>query len=209
MKKIAQVISVLFHPILIPLYGMICFFFYSPFAWVPVPLAYKWMVIIFTAVYTIVFPVLILWWMKKNNMVSDIRVCNRTERTKPYIATFILYLVWFWFLWRLAKISHVAVAAMLGVALINLLVLLINLRWKVSAHAAACGGVVGVLIAVSYLLYLNPLWVIFGALGYSLMVMVARLILHEHTSMQVVIGFFVGVFGSLLAYLFCYQFLFS
>ena len=101
-----------------------------------------------------------------------------------------------------------AVAAALAIVLINLIVMLINLRWKVSAHAAACGGVVGVITAISYLLYLNPVWLVCMSLVYSLVVMLARLLLEEHTPLQLIVGFFVGVGGAWMAYVISYSFLF-
>lgn len=208
MKKIAQIISALFHPILLPLYGIFCFFYASPFSLIPVPGSYRWIVIAGTFLYTLVLPVLIWWWMKKTGVVSDIHVRERKERTALYLATTILYFVWFYFLWRLARMSHMVVAGALGVMLINLFVLLINLSWKVSAHAAACGGVVGVVISLSYLLYMNPLLVLSVLLVFSLVVMLSRLVLHEHSPLQVIVGFYVGIVGVVLAYLFCYQFLF-
>ena len=209
MTRLAKVISVLFHPTLIPLYGILCFFFYSPFAWIPVSASYRWFVISSTLLYTIVFPALVVWWMKRVGAVSDIFVRERKERTALYVATIILYFAWFYSLWRLARMSHMAVAATLAIVVINILVMLINLRWKVSAHAAACGGVVGVLTAISYLLYFNPVWLVCLSLVYSLLVMLARLILDEHTPLQLIVGFYVGVGGAWMAYVISYTFLFA
>ncbi|MBO7234565.1 MAG: phosphatase PAP2 family protein [Paludibacteraceae bacterium] len=159
--------------------------------------------------YTIVFPALVVWWMKRVGAVSDIFVRERKERTALYVATIILYFAWFYSLWRLARMSHMAVAATLAIVVINILVMLINLRWKVSAHAAACGGVVGVLTAISYLLYFNPVWLVCLSLVYSLLVMLARLILDEHTPLQLIVGFYVGVGGAWMAYVISYTFLFA
>lgn len=208
MTKLAKVISVLFHPIQIPLYGILCFFFYSPFAWIPVTASYKCFVIASTHLYTAVFPALVVWWMKRVGVVSDFFVRDRKERTPLYAATIILYFAWFYSLWRLARMPHMAVAAALAIVLINLIVMLFNLRWKVSAHAAACGGVVGVITAISYLLYLNPVWLVCMSLVYSLVVMLARLLLEEHTPLQLIVGFFVGVGGAWMAYVISYSFLF-
>jgi membrane-associated phospholipid phosphatase len=67
---------------------------------------------------------------------------------------------------------------------------------------AAIGGVAGALMAFAELFSFNPVWwlsllfILSGILGSS------RLILRQHTLLQVVVGFFLGVFCGMISILF-------
>ena len=78
------------------------------------------------------------------------------------------------------------------------IVMLINLKWKISAHLTGFGCFVGCIISISaYYGHFNLLAV--GILLLiALMLMCARLYLNAHTPLQVVIGF---VFGLLITML--------
>ena len=71
--------------------------------------------------------------------------------------------------------------------------LIINIRWKISAHMIGIGGLTGALLCISILLevYITPYLVyallIAGLIGSS------RLILKAHTPLQIYVGFAVGV----------------
>jgi membrane-associated phospholipid phosphatase len=70
---------------------------------------------------------------------------------------------------------------------------LINVWWKISTHTAAIGGVAGALFVFGELFGFNPVWwlcvvmILAGLLGSS------RMILRQHSLLQVVAGFWVGV----------------
>ena len=71
----------------------------------------------------------------------------------------------------------------------------------ISIHSAGAGGIIGALIAYSILFMFNPIWwlclmiVLSGAVGTS------RMILRQHSLMQIVLGTIVGVvcgFGGII-----------
>ena len=78
---------------------------------------------------------------------------------------------------------------------------LINIFWKISTHTAAIGGVAGALFIFSEVFRFNPIWwfsltlIIAGILGTS------RMILRQHTLLQVVVGFFVGFASAIFSIL--------
>lgn len=78
-----------------------------------------------------------------------------------------------------------------GIAI--LLTAFINLKFKISAHMVGIGGLLGVLISISYLIKFDmTLFYIFviilaGIVGF------ARLTLNEHKPLQVYAGFLLGL----------------
>ena len=81
-----------------------------------------------------------------------------------------------------------------GAALTALVLMLVNLKWKISAHLAGIGGVVALLyqIHVQGLEAFNLFWVICAAIFVAGMLGSSRIILGRHTFPQVAAGFFVG-----------------
>jgi membrane-associated phospholipid phosphatase len=80
----------------------------------------------------------------------------------------------------------------------QIICVVLNLRWKLSEHMAGMGAVIGGVVSFSALFGYNPLWwlcffiIISGLLGS------ARIILNHHTSGEVFGGFLVGLVCSLL-----------
>lgn len=90
---------------------------------------------------------------------------------------------------------------LLGSCVSVVLTLIINLFWKVSAHAIGIAGVVGAVIGLSLRIHYNlsPLIImlisLFGLVGF------ARLKLLAHTPSQVYVGFLVGFASEITLYL--------
>ena len=83
--------------------------------------------------------------------------------------------------------------------------MLINFWWKVSAHMAGMGGLVGGLVSSGLLFGYNPVWsfcillLLSGALGTS------RMILRQHSLAQVLVGFMIGYSCAMVFILICWM----
>lgn len=187
MKRISEILSVLFSPLLVPTYGMILAAFLTILRYLPVNLLCTAVGITF--VITCLIPVSIIMALFRSGMVSDPGLNERKERYFPYGAVVLCYLGcgFFFFkasapLWLPMFFAGAALATVINVA--------VNYWWKISAHAAAMGGLVALLfriVASHYALYNMNLWlstviILAGA------VMTARVYLGRHTLWQVLAG---------------------
>lgn len=187
MKRISEILSVLFSPLLVPTYGMILAAFLTILRYLPVNLLCTAVGITF--VITCLIPVSIIMALFQSGMVSDPGLNERKERYLPYGAVVLCYLGcgFFFFkasapLWLPMFFAGAALATVINVA--------VNYWWKISAHAAAMGGLVALLfriVASHYALYNMNLWlstviILAGA------VMTARVYLGRHTLWQVLAG---------------------
>ncbi|WP_304506969.1 phosphatase PAP2 family protein [Duncaniella muris] len=187
MKRISEILSVLFSPLLVPTYGMILAAFLTILRYLPVNLLCTAVGITF--VITCLIPVSIIMALFRSGMVSDPGLNERKERYLPYGAVVLCYLGcgFFFFkasapLWLPMFFAGAALATVINVA--------VNYWWKISAHAAAMGGLVALLfriVASHYALYNMNLWlstviILAGA------VMTARVYLGRHTLWQVLAG---------------------
>ncbi len=155
MKKVAPLISYLFHPLLMPSLGLLIIFNSGTYLALLDP-AVKRAILFVIALGTLVFPLMLLPILQyRNLMMKDGQVATRGERMVPQIIILALYIVTFVYFKRL-PLSQVIHAYVLSVAGTFFLLILVNLRFRISIHTAALGGLTGLIIALIYL-YETPL----------------------------------------------------
>lgn len=187
----ANVISWVFVPLLMPVYGIILIFSLSFLSYAPFHTKLVFTLIVFGA--NFIIPMLLVLLLKKLKVIEDIGLNGRRERLIPYIITIICLSGTGLFLYL--KMAPLWVAMFYaGGALAALINLLVNFRWKISAHAAGIAGVVAMLIQV---IKEGPSsqgmeWWIVGAIITAGLLGSARIWLGRHTLMQVIAGSAVG-----------------
>lgn len=150
---------------------------------------------------TFVAPVLLMWYFRRMGYIPDLELDQVRDRRLPYGATFLLYAVTTYLLgFQMDPISYLApgIAGILGGMTLAIgIVALISLRWKVSAHATAMGGVIGTLCVLFIKSGSSELFtpLMFGLLATG-WVLAARLRLNAHTPLQISAGILIGLFVS-------------
>jgi membrane-associated phospholipid phosphatase len=84
------------------------------------------------------------------------------------------------------------VALMVGVLISTILIMLLNLKWKVSAHLSAIGGLSAAIVVVSYRLGINPVGLLSAAFVLAGLIATSRIQLKAHTLLQTLVGFGIG-----------------
>lgn len=191
-NKLASVVSTLFSPLLVPTYAVGLSL--ATTILVLTPLRTRVGVVAAIFMITCVFPMLVIGVLWKAGYVTDPGLNKRTERTVPYLVTMASYIGAGFYLWRVHAPLWL-VMFLVGAIFASLTSLVVNRWWKISAHMAAMGGLLGLTIGIgmSSLNVENMVWwivavaIMCGAVGSS------RLILKRHTPMQVLAGFFNGL----------------
>lgn len=187
MNRIAQIISWILSPILIPTYAVIAALWLTPLAILPA--AVRWNVAGVSCLMTCVVPamaIMLLYWLK---IISAPGLNNRSERFIPYVLTIVCYLSCSWYLFRIHAPQWMWMFMVAG-ACTAIVSCIVNRWWKISAHSAAMGGFVALLFRISTdNLGIVPIWpyivvaiLLTGALGTS------RILLNCHTFWQVMAG---------------------
>jgi hypothetical protein len=148
-------------------------------------------------------PVLFIYLMVRSGLIPNLYLDNRLDRRLPYLFTAGIYaFVTFLFASRLQLISETSpeIAIILGsITFSILLVGLISLYWKISAHSVGIGGVLGTLMAVTVKFGESDLVLILALFTFlSGLTMSARLHLNSHTLLQVNTGLLMGLILSVL-----------
>lgn len=193
MKNAAYIISVLFHPLLMPTFACLMLFygFRNSIFELMTSNESKWQIIIIVFTFTFLLPVLNIFLMYKLKRINSMILSNRNERTFPYIMTAIFYFGLFYLfydlrIWQTIKIFIFCA----GTAI--LLTAMINLRYKISAHMVGLGGLLGMVFSLHVLLRLDLTIFIGSVILAAGLVGSARIILNEHQPSQIYSGFLMG-----------------
>ncbi|BEG99909.1 hypothetical protein [Bacteroides sedimenti] len=197
-NTIARIISGIFNPFIVPFLAFMALFFFSYLSMLP--LTYRLVVLGVVYAFTILMPTLTIFFFRKINGWGMRAFRDRKKRFVPYILTILSYIACLVMMVKMnlpRYMTGIIVASLIAM----IVCILLNLKWKISEHMTAIGGVVGGLIAFSFLVNYNPLfWLSFfilasGCLG------TARIVLKHHTLPEVLTGFLIGflcaIFGIL------------
>jgi hypothetical protein len=198
--KAAKITSVIFHPLFMPVYGMIIIFLPSaPYGYMP--LGVKRLLVLIVAVNNVLLPLALLPVLRKMNLISSWTLDIRTERNLPLIITTVLYATTSYMVLRF-PIPFFLKSFIFSVAIISLVITLINFKWMISVHASGAGALISIILILCFRMY-APLegYLILSVIAAGL-VLSARLRLNVHDPRQVWYGFFTGFSGIILLYFF-------
>lgn len=185
----ARVMSIVFTPFYLPLVGLIALFTFSYMAMMP--WRYKLLVLALVYVFTILLPTVLIHLYRRYQGWTLIELGAKERRMVPYILSILCYFSCY-YLMNVLHFPHFMSRILMAALLIQVICALINVWWKISTHTAAIGGVAGALMAFAIIFDFNPVWwlcvvfLIAGLLGTS------RIILRQHSLLQVCAGFVVG-----------------
>ncbi|MBS1650666.1 MAG: hypothetical protein JSU07_01530 [Bacteroidetes bacterium] len=202
MKTVSQIISILFHPLLMTCYGCILLFFgikNSVFD-ILTPIELKWRIILIVFLFSALLPALNILLLYRYKGVSDITVSEQKERNYPFLITLIFYFGLYYMLldtslWYSIKLY------ILGAGCSILIAGLINLRFKISTHMVGIGGLFGLMISISRILHINAIAILIAIIVVAGLIGVSRLFLKEHKQLQIYSGFALGIAVQLCLFL--------
>ena len=197
--KLTQLISILLHPMFMPLLALHLTLLVLPS--LAFTLSHNLLLIYGILIFsTMVLPLVSIFWLMRKGQVSSLEMSNHKERTLPLFKTVIWMSFGYYLLQNLLFYTPILKAELLGAIIIILIAAIISKFWKISLHLLGIGGVVGVFIALQIIhgnfLYLLLLFILLsGLLG------VARIKQKAHNYAQVYAGFLVGLSVELITLL--------
>jgi hypothetical protein len=197
MKIAAKIISSIFHPLLMPVIGLLIIFNTDSYINYAIPVDLKKAVIILIATSTFVIPLLISLLLLNRKLIKSLEMETTKERIIPYAFTIIFYVFTLYML-KQAPIPPIIFKFIIGATLSVILAFIINLKWKISAHMIGIGGLFGALLTISLILeaYITPYIVL--TLLVTGLVGTSRLFLNAHTQGQLYAGFFLGLICQII-----------
>lgn len=189
MSLIAKIISILFHPLLMPVIGLLMIFNTDSYVSYAVPYELKKALLLLVGVSTFVIPFLITLLLKNRGLINSLEMETTKERIIPYAFTIIFYILTLYML-KQANIPPIIFKFIIGATFSVIMAFIINIKWKISAHMIGLGGLVGALICISVIMEVFVTPFILASLIAAGLVGSSRLILKAHDQAQVFAGFF-------------------
>lgn len=203
MKVFANIVSTLFHPLLMITYGMILTLLYTYLAIYPTKM--KLIMVGGAFVCTAIIPGLFILLLKFSGSISDLELSDRRERVLPFLVMIFSIMVFVFFVNRM-QVPFWLMGLLIGSALALLLAMFINFYWKISVHGIGIGGLLGATMGIARIHMINAYWLFIGLILIAGLVASARIILNKHTPMQmyggVCLGFICTFVASILSYIY-------
>lgn len=216
MRLVAQVISVVFHPLIILTYMLIMLLVVNPYLFGVNNLSDKEslkfiITVFFTSFLIPAFAIFMMWRLK---LISSLAMKDKQDRIAPFIVTGVFYL---WVLRSVMADSNIPTAfliAVMGTTIGLFMSFIINIFFKVSLHAVSMGGLVGMVLIVMWLYSYGSFSINVPIVGSSeisinliliLSILIAglvgssRLFLKAHKPIELYVGFVVGLVCQYIA----------
>lgn len=149
---------------------------------------------------TFLMPASVIYYLYKIKIVSTLKMEELATRRIPYFITFLLYLLFGFFLKYKLPILREISLAILSIATCLFLIFIISFYWKISAHLTGIGGAIGLFIAITLKKGADSLFLpIIISIILAGLIGSARLKLNAHNSRQIIAGFALGFFVSIIA----------
>lgn len=186
---LAKVISILFHPLLIPTIGFLVLF-HSGFYFSMINWEVRKFILLIVFFSTCMLPLLTIALLAMNPRFNA-AMEKSTDRVIPLMFSAIYYYAGYYLLGKI-PVFPVYKFFLIATVLVIILLMIISLRWKISNHMAAIGGLTGALLALSIRLQVNTSQVMALVFLFAGLVGTSRLILKKHSPLQVYAGYALG-----------------
>lgn len=191
LATLAEGLSNVLSPLLMPTYGVFIVFWVSVLCLLPYGTRVS--VLLMCMGITCILPLIFLSVLRHFKLVKDLHVNIREQRFIPYMFTAVCYLVAAYYLYYRHS-PQWFVTFMVGSAVTAVVMALINLKWKISAHMAGICGVVALIyqIHVQGLSAFDLLWLLCLSVIVAGLVGSSRMVQRRHDLWQVLAGALVG-----------------
>jgi len=207
---LAKIGSVIFHPIFLPMLMAYIILATSPFRY-PFGTDRFLVPLLVTGIFTIIYPLITLLICWGLGLVKSVFLQDRRDRILPYVACSV-FMFWAYFMMRkggdpvigeiqiLTHHNPLFEAMFLGIFFTLVLLLLVTLFWKASAHASSSVAVVMLVYHIAPYSNISVLsWFILSVVIAALSA-AFRLHLRAHDLGQIIIGWVLGIAGMSLGF---------
>ncbi len=216
LRSLAQIISFVFHPLLIVTYMLVLLLLINPYLFGLSSIGEKAgkLLILQTFLSTFFIPGFAVAMLRFTGMIKSLEMKAKEERIGPYIITGIFYLWMFRNFLGNSQIPTAFTCFMLGATIALFIAFFLNIFSKISIHAVGMGGLLGMVVITLLLFSYDTFTInssILGTLEVSMstvlvltvllagLVGTARLILYAHEPLDLYGGYLVGFTAQFIA----------
>ena len=151
---IPAIISILFHPIFMPVYGLLILFNSGTFISF-IPYEAKKYIFLIVLICTVLLPLSFVPFYIFRKIIDDIHMRSNRERIIPLLVNSLFFYLGYLFISKL-QLPPVIKSYMFSCTVAVFLALLVSIWWKISLHMLGIGGLIGAVILFSFRLGSDP-----------------------------------------------------
>lgn len=190
LRRAAEILSVVFHPIFIPLYGLIIIYSSNTLHSF-LPLQLKRMIFILVMANNVLLPMALATVLYARGAISTFNARDRNERVLLLTFSLVMYSVTAFLLLRM-QVPGLFRAFFIAIAVVTLITLLITVFYRISLHASGIGGLLALVLFMAGLYHIGMVWQTVAVLLTGSAVLSSRIYLEDHSPAEVWSGFFAG-----------------
>lgn len=192
-ESLSKIISVIFHPLLMPVYGL-AIIFSAPTLFGYLPFEVKKILLLVILVNNVFLPMALMPFLYNRKIISTWTIDDRKERRIPLMLTTILFGTTCYIIFKF-PIPFFLKSFIFTSFFISLVVTVINFWWKISLHSVGAGALLAIVLYLSVKMSAPLEWYLVSVILIAGLVMSSRLKLSYHNPQQVWFGFLVGFMG--------------
>jgi len=189
-RKTATVVSVLFHPVFIPLYGLLIIYS-APTLLSYIPFQMKRIVLLMVLLNNVILPLSIAMILYARGALKTIYARERHERLILLTFSLLLYAITAFLLVRI-PVPSLFKAYFISIAAVTLAALIISFFTRISLHATGMGGLLALPCFIMFLFDIVSIEYLTSLVFLTGVVMSSRLYLSEHKPVEVWFGLLAG-----------------
>lgn len=147
MRKVALLFSALLHPIFMPIICVFVAYTFDYYVYGSLSSDQMQIIYLIVAFSTIVFPAVNILLLKWYGVVQTLSMERKEERNAPFISTIFFHALGYYML-RKGALPESLFAILMGCMIVLLVIIIVNFKWKISAHTAGVFGLIGAVVAL-------------------------------------------------------------
>lgn len=201
LKRAAEILSVVFHPIFIPLYGLVIIYSSNTLhSFLPAQL--KRMILILVMANNVLLPMALATLLYARGAIRTFNARDRNERVLLLTFSLVMYSLTAFLLLRM-QVPGLFRAFFISIAIVTFITLLITVFYRISLHASGIGGLLVLVFFMAGLYHISMVWQTVTVLLLGGAVLSSRIYLEDHSPAEVWTGLFAGaaIMGASLFFL--------
>lgn len=195
--RVAKILSVMFHPLILPLYGM-AIVLTAPTLYSFIPFEVKKLILLIILINNVLLPLSLIPFFVHRGIIGSWDVKERKDRSVLLMLVSFLYLVTSYIHLKFPVPGFIKIY-FLSVTFLSLAATLINFRWNISVHSIGAGALFALVVMLSVRMYTPLTSIMVPVIILGGIVMSAVLSLGRHDSSQSWAGYLTGFAGFVLA----------
>lgn len=204
-RFLAQIISVIFQPLVIPALGFALILFGVPEA-SSIPQEFKSRIFYLVSLSTLAIPMITVIGLRVSGTVKSLHMIDLKDRLIPFSVISIYYLMTVYFMYQMTELDPILWQSLAIMTAVVVVLTIVTFFWKMSAHMTGVGGLLALVVVLGmYFPNFSALYPLLGALMLCGIVGSSRLLLDAHKPVEVYVGFAYGFISCLIGFLWIWR----